>query len=439
MADNPYVAMGLNDQKRGAADFGLGALDLLQDRENRKRPFFDANVAHMPPFEHQELLNLGFIQVLLSGRTGMNIWEGAMQRSLRLLAFVLSLTLCGGAVAQTPSRDQIKQRVNDNVVFLMGGLPGATFNELANDIAVVASDDKLRVLSVEGGAAVQNVKDVLYLRNIDMALTTLEAMNYLKASGELGSNVEQRLAYIAPLFPNPLQIVARGGAKSIRDLNGMKVNFNNKGSATAQFVPIIFKTLGVNVQEFYMPQADALEKIRRGELDATVCSCPGTVPAYKNVKPDSGLQFVSVPYEKALQASYLPGQIGNEDYPGLIAKGQAVDTISASTVLVSYNWAKNTARYEQTAKFIDALFSRIDELHKPPRSPLWKSVNFAASIPGWTRFPAAEVWLANWRAGQPGGEQAEVKQSIGGRGSKPSAAQADQLFREFERWQASRH
>ncbi|HEY7297828.1 MAG TPA: TAXI family TRAP transporter solute-binding subunit [Xanthobacteraceae bacterium] len=362
-----------------------------------------------------------------------------MRKSLCLLTFVFSLIVWDGARAQTPSRDQIKQKVNDNVVFLMGGLPGATFNELANDIAVVVSDDKLRVLSVEGGAAVQNVKDVLYLRNIDMALTTLEAMNYLKTSGELGSNVEQRLAYIAPLFPNPLQILARGGAKSIRDLNGTRVNFNNKGSATAQFAPNVFKTLGVNVQEFYMPQGDALEKIRRGELDATVCSCPGTVPAFKNVKPDSGLQFVSVPYEKALQATYLPGSIGNDDYPALVAKGRAVDTISASTVLVSYNWPKNTGRYERTAKFIDALFSRVDEFHKPPRSPLWKSVNFAASIPGWTRFQAAEDWLADWRARQAGGEQAGVKQSISGTGFKPSAAQADQLFREFESWEASKH
>src|SRR5262249_33661154 len=215
------------------------------------------------------------------------------------------------------------------------GQPGATFNKLANDISVVLSDEKsLRVLSVDGGAAVQNLEDVLYLRNIDMALTTLEAMNYVKASGELGPNVGQQLAYIAPLFPNPLQILARGDAKSVRDLNGKKVNFNNKGSATAQFAPGIFKALGVNVQEFFMPQGDALEKIRRGELDATVCSCPGTVPAYANVKPDSGLRFVSVPYEGAIRSRYLPGRIENADYPALIEKGHAVDTISASTVLV---------------------------------------------------------------------------------------------------------
>src|SRR5262249_51033751 len=154
-----------------------------------------------------------------------------------------------------------------------------------------------------------------------------------------------------------------------------------------------FKEFGVNVQEFYMPQGDALEKIRRGELDATVCSCPGTVPAYGSLKADSGLHFVSVPYEGAIRSRYLPGLIENQDYPALIAKGEKVDTISASTVLISYNWPKNTLRYERTAKFIDAFFSKIYEFDKPARSPLWKSVNVAATLPGWPRFPAAEEWL----------------------------------------------
>ena len=70
------------------------------------------------------------------------------------------------------------------------------------------------MLSVDGGAAVQNVEDVLYLRNIDMALTTQETLNYLKETGELGPNLAQRLTYVAPLFPNPLQILARSGATS---------------------------------------------------------------------------------------------------------------------------------------------------------------------------------------------------------------------------------
>ena len=363
---------------------------------------------------------------------------------LPLLASVFFITAGDRAVAQTsppapsratPGHEQLRERINNNVLFLMGGQLGATFNQLAHDISVVVEDgDNLRVLPVVGGAAIQNVKDVLYLRSIDMALTTQEAMNHLKTTRELGPNLEQRLTYIAPLFPNPLQILARGGAKSIKDLAGKKVNFNNKGSATAQFVPAVFKTLGIGVEEFYMSQGDALEKMRSGEIDATICSCPVPVPAFAGIKPDSGLRFVSVPFEGPFKTSYLPASMHNEDYASLIEKNEAVDTIAASTVLISFNWPKDTIRYARTAKFIDAFFSKFTELQKPPRSPLWKTVNLAATIPGWTRFPAAEEWLKNWRAGQ--GNETAFKQFMSQQPGKMSPEERDRLFREFIDWRS---
>ena len=361
--------------------------------------------------------------------------------SFPLLALVLSAPLTDRALSQTPSSyEQNRQRVNENVLFLMGGQPGATFNQIANDISVVLGNGyNLRVLSVDGGAAVQNVEDVLYLRNIDMALTTQEALNYLKGTGELGPNLPQRLTYVAPLFPNPLQILARSGATSIKDLSGKRVSFNNKGSATAQFVPKIFKTLGIDVQEFYLTQGDALEKLRSGEIDATICSCPTPVPAYASVKPDSGLRFVSVPYEKSLQASYLPASMGNEDYPTLIAKGDKVDTIAATTILISYNWPKGTLRYERTAKFVNAFYSKLSEFYKPPRNPLWKSVNLAATIPGWIRFPAAEEWLTNYHAIQAKGQEADFKQFMSEQSAKLSTEQAGKLFHEFQIWMSKRN
>ena len=353
--------------------------------------------------------------------------------SLPLFALVLSLPLCDRAVSQTLApHEQIRQRVNDNVLFLMGGQPGATFSQLAHDISVVVEDgNNLRVLPVVGGAAVQNVEDVLYLRSIDMALTTQEAMNYLKATGELGPHLEQQLTYVATLFPNPLQILARAGAKSIMDLNGKKVNFNNKGSATAQFVPKIFKTLGVDAQEFYMAQGDAIEKLRRGEIDATICSCPTPVPAFATVKPEWDLRFVAVPYEKSIRATYLPASINKEDYPALVER--EIETIAAVTVLVSYNWPKDSPRYKRTEKFVQAFFSKFDEFHKPPRHPLWKEVNLGASIPGWTRFPAAEEWLKNWRAGQTKSQDADFQEFMRGRTAKQST---DELFRQYTIWKS---
>jgi TRAP transporter TAXI family solute receptor len=355
--------------------------------------------------------------------------------SLLLLVFVFSVITSGRSESQTrPPPDQLREKLNENVLFLMGGQLGAPFNQLAHDISVVVEDgDNLRVLPVVGGAAVQNVKDVLFLRNIDMALTTQEALNYLKATGELGPHLEQKLTYIAPLFPNPLQILARGNARTIRDLNGKKVNFNNKGSATAQFVPKVFKTFGVNTQEFYLPQGDAMEKLLRGEIDATICSCPTPVPAFANVKPDSGLRFVSVPFEKPIQASYLPAAISNEDYPTLVNKAETVDTIAASTILISFNWQKDSVRYKRTAKFIDAFFTKFNEnaFHNPARHPLWKSANLAATIPGWSRFPAAEEWLKNWRADQAQTLEADFKRFMSQQSIKEPT---DQLYRDFLIW-----
>jgi uncharacterized protein len=215
-------------------------------------------------------------------------------------------------------------------------------------------------------------------------------------------------------------------------LNGKKVNFNNKGSATAQFVPKIFKTLGVNVQEFYMSQGDALAKLRSGEIDATVCSCPAPVPAYAAVKPESGLRFVEVPYDKSIQPSYLPATLRNEDYPILIGKDEKIDTIAASTVLISYNWPKGSVRYQRTAKFVDAFFSKISEFYKPPRNPIWQSVNLAATIPGWIRFPAAEEWIRKWRAAHA--EEAKFKQFMHERGEDQSQELTEQYFRDFQIW-----
>ncbi len=321
----------------------------------------------------------------------------------------------------------------------MGGQPGAAFIQLVHDMSVVVNDgDNLRVMPVIGGAAVQNIKDVLLLRGIDMALTTTETLAALKASGVYGNNLDEQIVYIAPLFPNALQILTRQEFKTIKDLQGKRVAFNNRGSATAEFVPAIFKKLGIQVEESFMPQSDAIQKIRDGQLDATLCGCPSPVPAYAAVKPEWGLHFVSVPYDAVLEGTYLPDQIRVQDYPGLLKPGAPVETIATKTVLISFNWQKDTIRYQKTAKFVEALFSKIEEFHKAPRHPLWKSVNIAASIPGWKRFPAAQEWLENWQRNLSKGTEGDFKRFLEERASRGATStrtvDPDELFREFLVW-----
>ena len=91
------------------------------------------------------------------------------------------------------------------------------------------------------------------------------------------------------------------------------------------------------------------------------------------------LHLVSIPYDQRLQDLYLPSEFTSDEYPNLIPPGEKVDTVAARILLAVFNWPEKSERYQKVARFVDALFSRIDEFAKPPRHPKWKeaSVSFA--------------------------------------------------------------
>jgi len=310
-----------------------------------------------------------------------------------VLAFLLLVTTLGAARAETV-RESLRQKMNENSLVLVCGSLGAPYIQLGHDISVVVNQgDALRVLPVVSDGAFTNVRDVLYLKGVDLGVTTVQVLNALKTSGEYGPNLDRLLTYIAPLSVDTLHVLARPGINSIYDLKGKKVSFNSKGSGTARFTPEVFKALGIPVQEVTMAQGDAIQAMRDGTLDATTCSCPMPLPAYPEVKPECGFKFLDVPYGPQFERDYFPATISAENYPNLVPKGQKGDTLATSTILISFNWPRNTDRYRRTEKFIDAFFSRADQLRQPPRHPAWRDVNFAATIRGWQRFPAAQDWI----------------------------------------------
>jgi TRAP-type uncharacterized transport system substrate-binding protein len=339
------------------------------------------------------------------------------------------------------AREQRRAKINENVLHLMGGQLGSGYIVMAHDISVAVNDgNDLRVIPAVGGAGVQNVSDVVFLKGVDLGITNVLVLNNLKETGELGSNLDQMVAYIAPLFHETMQVLVRSDVNSIEDLRGKRVSFNNKGSATAAFAPLVFKTLKIDVQETNMAIGDAVEKLRSGEIDANVCTCPVPVPAMSGAKAEWGLKLLPIPYIPALEKNYYPASMKSEDYPNLIPKDGRIDTIATANVLISYNWPRGTERYARVAKFTEAFFTKFDNLLKPPRHPLWKTVNLAATVKGWQRFPAAQEMLD---AARKGGNTASLRSDfgnfVGQKGSQLKQDAADpavqeKLFQQFLEW-----
>jgi TRAP transporter TAXI family solute receptor len=332
-------------------------------------------------------------------------------------------------------------RMNANTVYVVSGNLNGTYLSVAYDLSAVLDDgDNLRILPVLGRGGGQNIRDVRFLKGVDIGITQSNLLSLFRRTNEIGP-IEDQILYIARLFNEEMHVIVRvdSGISSVDQLSGKTVNFSDIGSGTQLSTRDVFTRLGVKATEVNMGQNDAFEALKKGEIDATVLIAGKPTGSTSKLKAADGYRILPVPFSKPLQDDYLPTTLTHDDYPNLIERGRSVDSVAVGAVLIAYNWAPDTDRYRRIAKFIEAFFPQLGEFQKPPRHPKWREANLAATVPGWKRFPAAEEWL-NRRRGlqaQPA-IRARFDQFLAQNGQRASAFASEQnreqLFEQFLKW-----
>ena len=345
----------------------------------------------------------------------------------------------GGPIPNKPQLGALGERINANTISIISGNPNATYMSIAYDMSAVLDEgDDFRILPVIGKGGGQNIKDVRFLKGVDLGITQSNLLGYYKRSNEIGA-IDDKIVYIGKLFNEEMHLIVRAesGITSIEQLAGKKVNFSDVGSGTQLSTRDIFERLGIVAQEVNMGQADAFEALKRGEIAATILIAGKPAGSTAKLKASDGFRILPVAYAKPLQADYLPTTLTNSDYPGLIAPGEKVETVAVSAVLIAFNWPKGTDRYRRIQKFVDTFFPKLAEFQKAPRHPKWKEANLAAVLPGWKRFEGAEEWLR--RNASPQAERDQFEQFLTGRREKSASLpseERDRLFQEFLQWKA---
>jgi uncharacterized protein len=346
------------------------------------------------------------------------------------------------AATPRPDLNGISEKMNANTLTIVTGSPSLAYAVFGYDLAAVLNNgDELRVLPIVSQGAFQNVRDVRFLHGVDLGFAQTNILGYFRRTGEIG-NLDDKIAYIAKVCNEEVHIVVRSDITSLEQLAGKKVNFNTDGSGTQLTARDVFGHLGIAVVEVNMRQNDGLEKLKSGEIAATVLTSGKPSAALAGLKASDGYRILPISFVKSLQDDYLPSTLTHEDYPDLIAPGQTVETIASGTILFSYNWPRNSDRYRRIEKFVNAFFSRFADFQKPPRHEKWRETNLATTIPGWTRFAAADEWLKNNQAQST--SRGEFEQFLADR--RPAAAsnaalsdgERDRLFQEFLKWSHSR-
>ena len=347
------------------------------------------------------------------------------------------------SVTTPQTRETLRARMNENVVTIMAGSASGTDLAIVQDIADVLDDgNALRVLPMVGKGPEQNIKDVLFLRGVDMGITQANILKHYAKTGELGANFIDQVAYIAKLFNEEMHILVRSDVNDIHELQGKAVNFGADGSGTEITGRLVFEALGIEAREMHLSDADAIQKLKSGEIAASIVVTGKPAPALANIKDAHGLKLLAVPYAKELEDSYYPATLTHDDYPELVPQGGRVDTVSVCAVLVSFNWPRDSVRYDKIAKFVNRFFSNFDAFLNAPRHSKWREVNFAATLEGWNRSPLAQSWIDRAKSSTNTAERnhfdAFLAQANGPRETPISDAERADLFRAFIEWNKGR-
>jgi TRAP-type uncharacterized transport system substrate-binding protein len=342
-----------------------------------------------------------------------------------------------------PSRFVVpdRNRLNAGTVTVITAPVGGALAAMGSDMARVLDGDELRVLPILGKGSVQNIIDILYLKNVDLGFAYSDALEFVKTQYRI-PDVARRVAYITKVYNSDVHIIAPVAIKNVRDLAGKRImSEKNLGYFSAR---TIFDRLGIDaVFDYDTDDALGLYKLSRGEADAWIVSAGRVAPIVRNFANEGGkFHLVAIPYEETLLDIYAPSNFSSADYPNLIAPGETVPTVSSSLILMAFNWPEGSERYNRVQRFVNAFFSRIGDFQNPSRHPKWQETNLTAEVPGWQRFKPAQDWLTTHVSNPVGPAtmaddfQQFLAQRRGTSRRSFTQAEVEKLIQDFDAWRA---
>ncbi len=180
----------------------------------------------------------------------------------------------------------------------------------------------------------------------------------------------------------------------LADLNGRRVNFGPKGSGAAITAEAVFEASNIAPQALDLEHEDAIERLKRGEIDALVYVGSKESRAFDGISHKDRVHFLDAEYLPALQVNYLPAIIRPEDYPNLVAPDESVGTIGVPYVMAVNGRPQQPERLKAMSLFVERFLDSFGKLKGTGFSAKWAEVNLRARVKGGQKVRAAEAWLA---------------------------------------------
>jgi uncharacterized protein len=266
-------------------------------------------------------------------------------------------------------------------------------SQLAGELAkTVDEEGRLRLLPMLGYGARANVRDLLYLRGIDLGILNADVLKYLELQGELPA-AQRKLRYVTRLLDKTIFIAATPDISDFNDLRGRKILVIGKESDGHVTARTLLALAGIDATLVFGDWDNLAQLFERGDAQAVIALERNAVDLERRLGKDLGLKLVPIPMTPALQTIYESRNVAADEAPDLVPAG-GMATLTVPTVLAVFNWRKTQARYGSVNGFVRSLFGAIGRLQASDTTGLWSQIDPRRDVAGWQRYEPVQTLLA---------------------------------------------
>ena len=321
----------------------------------------------------------------------------SMAAGLLALAVLAATAVSAGAETKTlrlpPAR--AAAIVDANISIMTEALPttaGSDEDSVGELARAYWQAGLLRILPVRGLGPIANMRDLLHMRGIDMAVVDADILAYAQATGEL-PGASTRLSAVARLSDKTVYLVAAKGIGSVSDLSRQRVLVPGADSDSYVTARTLLPQLGVMVELAGTPLEVAIGELASGKAKAMLLTLEEDDGTLATLPPDIGLHVLPIPETAAVAAVYGRRTLGAGEAQGLVP-ASGLSTVTVAGLLATFNWRPGHVRYGPVLKFLQNLPKVIEQLRSTDPRGAWRAFDGRADVPGWPRYEPARPLLA---------------------------------------------
>jgi uncharacterized protein len=296
--------------------------------------------------------------------------------------------MAGLLALATPAAAEQRQKAparTGTVTILTDGIaePNSSATRAVNELAKEVGN--VRVLPIAGHGAVGNVRDLLGLRGVDLAVLNSDIFQFLDQTHQY-PKARSQIRYVTPIHNQKVYLLAREEFKTIDSLRGRKLAVPSRGTGSHITAITLFNLLGIDVMVHAL--GTDFDDFGTDKFDAALLLSDELARVRLSAQARRDLHVVPIDLVPALRTKYRPAVIEPQELPGLPVAGNT-ETIAVSTLLAVYNWTSPQPRFADVSSFATGLFPALAKVRQNASS-VWRQADVNAQIAGWARYSGAQ-------------------------------------------------